>query len=324
MQVYLGGVLMTLLYQGASTYPGVDVIIFTIPASGPTGCYVPLVVVTGNIISNVVVFPIHPGGGTCVEPTLGVSGDQILTGTQDTLKAGVVTLVQTNSTDSKGVLTVTNSANAAFEKDSGLLAAATGRGALVSPGGCWVGPIIAGGSLTLVGLDAGTITLTGPAGLAVTLAPQLGLKGAFSATLAAGAIPSSGGTFTFQGSGGADVVSFTSTVTFSNPILNPNLTAAATIDRTQGLLVTWTGGNPGTTVIIGGTSTGSEVTAGYSCRVDVAAGQFTVPSYILLGLPAGSGGVSIQNAVFSTLSARGLDAGSAGGTIYFNAPGTFR
>jgi uncharacterized protein (TIGR03437 family) len=319
MQVYFGGVLLPLLYQGASIYPGVDVIIFTIPASVPSGCYVPLVAVTGNIISNVATFPIHQGGGPCVEPTTGLNGSQILQNTQNTLKTGVVTLVQTNSPNTG----VSNSANAAFQKYSGLVAAATGQ--IVSPGGCVVGPIVAGGALTLDGLDAGTVTLTGPAGLAVTLAPQLGIKGYSSAILAAGGIPSSGGSFTFNGSGGADVGSFTATVTFSNPLLSwANPSAAASVDRTQGIPVTWTGGNPGTYVVISGTSTGSGVTAGYSCRIAVEARQFTVPSYILLGLPAGSGGTNIQNDVFSTFTATGLDNTSAVGAVSRNVATTFR
>jgi hypothetical protein len=124
-----------------------------------------------------------------------------------------------------------------------------------------------------------------------------------------------------------DVGSFTSTVTLSNPILNwTNQSAAVTVDRTQGLLVTWTGGNPGTYVVIGGTSTStaSGVIAGFGCRVAAEAGQFAVPSYILLGLPAGSGGVNVQNDIFSALSATGLDAPSAGGTISFSQAATVR
>jgi uncharacterized protein (TIGR03437 family) len=315
MQVYFGGVLLTLLYQGATVYPGVDVIIFTIPASVPSGCYVPLVAVTGNIISNVATFPIHPGGGACIEPTTGISGDQILRNTQNTLKAASIGLVQSDSTNAKGVHTVSTSANAAFQKYDGLLAAATGQ--LVSPGGCVVGPLIAGGTLSLTGLDAGNITLSGPSGLSVTLAALSGFKGVYSANLADGAIPSSGGAFTFQGSGGVDVGQFTSTVTLSNPILawtNQNLAAA--VDRTQGLLVTWTGGNPGTYAVISGTSTTTSlVNAGYTCRIAVEARQFTVPSYILLGLPVGSGGTLIQNDIFVSLAAQGLDMGVTGGTI---------
>jgi len=330
MQVYLGGVLVPLIYQGASTYPGVDVIIFTIPASGPTGCYVSLAAVTGTVISNVVVLPIHTGGGSCVEGALGgtITGDQILQNTQDTLKAGGVTLVQTNSTNAKGVLTVTNSAAASFQKYTGLLAAATGRGALVSAGGCAVGPLVAGAGLTLVGLDAGTITFAGPTGPAIPLPLQLGIKGSYGASLATGGIPSSGGAFTFTGSGGVDVGSFSSTVTLSNPILNwTNQSAAVTVDRTQGLLVTWTGGNPGSYVVISGSSTittNPPLIAGFGCRVAAEKGQFTVPSYILQGLPAASGGVNVQNDVFSTFSASGLDSTSAGGTISFSQAATFK
>jgi len=327
MQVYLGGVLVPLIYQGASTYPGVDVIIFTIPASSPTGCYVSLAAVTGNVISNVVVLPIHPGGGSCVEPVLGITGDQILQNTQDTLRSGVLGLVQTNSTNSKGVLTVSNSAGASFQKYTGLLAAATGRGGLVSPGGCAVGPLSAGGPLTQVGLDPGTITFTGPAG-PVTLPLELGIKGMYGAILATGGIPSSGGTFTFSGSGGVDVGSFSSTVTLSNPILNwTNQSAAVTLDRTQALLVTWAGGNPGTSVVISGSSTiatNPPLIAGFGCRVAAEKGQFTVPSYILQGLPAGSGGVNVQNDVFSTFSASGLDSPSTGGTISFSQAATIK
>jgi hypothetical protein len=223
---------------------------------------------------------------------------------------------------------VTNSANASFQKYSGLLASATGQ--IVSPGACVVGPIIGASVPSLEGLEAGTISLTGPAGLAVTLASQFGLKGAFTASLAAGAIPSSGGTFTFHGSGGTDVGSFTTAITLANPLLTwTNMSAAATIDKTQAVTVTWTGGNPGTYVVISGTSsktpaTNPPIIAGFTCRIAVEAGQFTVPSYILLGLPAGSGGTLLQNDVMSTFSATGLDSTYAGATISSNVASTFR
>ena len=325
---YFGGIQVTPIYQGASTYPGVDVIVLTVPASVPLGCYVPLVAVTGNIVSNSVTFPIHGGGGVCVDPTSGLNGSQILQGTQDALRTGLVSLVQTNAPGSGATRTVTNSANASFQKYTGLLASATGQ--IVSPGGCVVGPIIGASVPSLEGLEAGTISLTGPAGLAVTLASQFGLKGAFTASLAAGAIPSSGGTFTFHGSGGTDVGSFTTAITLANPLLTwTNMSAAATIDKTQAVTVTWTGGNPGTYVVISGTSsktpaTNPPIIAGFTCRIAVEAGQFTVPSYILLGLPAGSGGTLLQNDVMSTFSATGLDSTYAGATISSNVASTFR
>lgn len=328
MQIYIGGILANILYQGSAGYPGVNQINLTIPTSVTPDCQVPLVAVTGKIISNVVVLPIHQGGGTCVKQLTGgatITGDQILSGTQDTLKAGSLSVIQTNSTSAKGVVTVSNSAGASFFKSSGLLAGATGRGDNLSPGSCAVYPTIAGGALSIVGLDAGSITFTGPTGPAIPLPPLLGIKGEDGATLASGVI-SAGGIFTFTGSGGADVGPFSATLTISNPNFKwTNQSSGATIDRTQGLLYTWTGGLPGTYVLLGGTSTGSGVTAGFSCRIPIEAGQFTVPSYILLGLPAGSGGVSIQqHDTDSTFSATGLDDGAVTASISFSTAVTYK
>ena len=173
-------------------------------------------------------------------------------------------------------------------------------------------------------MDPGTITLTGPGPLAVTLKQQL--AGAYSSVLPAGAIPSTGGTFTFMGSGGGDVGSFTSSVTFANPVFNwTNPGAAATISKTQGFTATWSGGNAGTAVFIGGTSPnvlGAQTA--FTCRAPVEAGKFTVPPYILLGMPSGSGAVNFQNDTYGTLKATGLDDGGNQATISFSAPASFQ
>jgi hypothetical protein len=96
------------------------------------------------------------------------------------------------------------------------------------------------------------------------------------------------------------------------------------VDRTQGLTVTWTGGNPGTFVFIGGSLTASGLTAAYGCRVPVEAGQFTVPSYILLGMPAGSGSTMVNQQVDLTFSATGLDTTALTGEIEFSVPTTYK
>jgi len=326
LQLYFGGALMNVLYAGASTYPGVNEIVFTLPQDVLTGCYVPLVAVTGNIISNVVNIPVNKGGGSCFEQITGLTGDQILAGTQNSLRAGVVQIAQTSTTSAKGVVTVSRSAGAAFQKYNGLVPAATGL--MVSEGGCTVGPaggVVAPGAISLAGLDPGTVTLTGPAGLSVTLTQQI-VAGTFGAPLAAAAIPSTGGTFTFTGSGGADVGPFTSTLTLTNPLFNwTNQSAAASISKAQGFTATWTGGNTGTAVFIGGTSPnalGAET--GFTCRMPVEAGTFTVPPYILLGMPAGNGGVNLQNDTYGTLTATGLDNGGNQATISFSVPASFQ
>ena len=322
LQIYIGGVLATILYQGASVYPGVNQINVTIPQSVPTGCWVPLAAITGTVVSNVVTIPISPAGGACTDAPTGLSGNQITPSGGQTLRTGLVSLVHTDSPGRNNTRTVTDSANAAFVRYTGLYV----PNQALSPGGCILQDITPVPLPGITGLDVGSITLTGPSGQAVTLGSQ-GIRGVFFANLAAGAIPASGGTFTFRGSGGADVGPFTSTLTLANPLLTwTNQSAAATIDRTQGLLVTWTGGNPGTYVFITGTSTlaGLGLARGYTCMAPVDAGRFTVPSYILLGLPPGSGGSGVQNNITGPLPASGLDVSLALAGVYFSITSTYR
>jgi hypothetical protein len=56
----------------------------------------------------------------------------------------------------------------------------------------------------------------------------------------------------------------------------------------------------------------------------VEAGQFTVPSYILLSLPPGNGGTGFQNYIPSSLSASGLDIALAIGDITFSATSAYK
>jgi hypothetical protein len=233
----------------------------------------------------------------------------------------LVSLVQTDTGNNGGTHRVNSAANAAFVKYTGIYS----PGTTVTPGGCILADLTPVPVGTLTGLDPGSISLTGPNGLSVTL-NQVGLKGTFTSNLAAGAIPSSGGTFTFKGSGGADVGSFTASLTLSNPLLTwTNTSTAASIDRSQGLLVTWTGGNPGTYVIISGTVTSAVGLAmGYDCRVAVEAGQFTVPSYILSAMPPGKGGTTVQHDLYLPLVATGIDVGLTLGNVSFSANSTYK
>src|SRR6185312_7543658 len=84
-----------------------------------------------------------------------------------------------------------------------------------------------------------------------TLAPTLG---GIYAALSGTDIPQSGGTFTFTGLGGKDVGAFTATLNLAALLNWTNPGAAANIDRSQPLHVTWTGGSPGSYVYIVGAS----------------------------------------------------------------------
>jgi uncharacterized protein (TIGR03437 family) len=321
-QLYIGGVLVTnLAYKGASVYPGVNVVQVTIPANVPTGCYVPVAAVaTVNgsvIVSNIGTLPIHAGGGTCSDPQFGINGDQISAITGPT-KTGFLVVQQSTAP----VTGVSNTAFALFQQTPGISSPA--GGSVVSIGGCVISQTTTGGTIVLpTGLNAGTILVTGPGGSPVTLTGISQLPGFYSATLAS--IPSTGGAYVFNGTAGSQVGAFSATVTFPNPLLVwTNQNAAGNVGRTQGFTATWTGGAPGSYVIISGTSASGSVSGGYTCYAPQSAGTFTVPSYILASLPAGSGTTTVQNSTnLGAFSASGLDFGATLGNVAFTVNSTF-
>jgi len=323
LQIYVGGVPATILYQGSAGYPGVNQINITIPASAPDGCWISLAAVSGGVLSNIATLPINSSGGACIDSVDGLTGNELAPSSSQTIRAGLVA-IQANTRNN----VLTNSAGGTFEAYTGLYS----PNQPVSPGGCIVDYLKPATIGSITGLDPGTITLTGPNGLSLTVPPsQLGIKGMFASTLSSTAILETGGTFTFKGSGGADVGPFTAVLDFSNPLLswtNPDI--ATTIDRSQNLKVTWTGGNADSYVYVTGVSTSKatsatpSVTLGFTCLVKASDGQVTVPSYILSALPPGTGGMGIQNDFYAKFSASGLDITSALGEISFSSNSTYK
>ncbi len=323
--VYIGGVDAPILYQGASGFPGLNQVNVTIPSSAPVGCNVSLVGVTAaGLPTNFTTLPI--GSGPCSDPVFGLSGNQLQTlGGQSTVRSGVVALDQ--STSPATTPPVTDIALAVFQSRTGSSYASSGGS--VSLGGCIVSQTLTstGTTATTTALDAGTINVTGPAGSATLMGiPQL--PGYYEAQLASNFIPTSGGSFSFQGGGGKDVGSFTAPVVFSNPILMwTNQSAAATVTRSAGLPITWTGGSSGTFVAITGnsSSTSPAASGSFTCFAPTSAGQFTVPSYVLAALPAGNGGLNVaSNSNYQSFSASGLDFGIAYGFVAYDINSTYK
>ena len=328
--VYVGGIDATIVYQGASGFPGLNQVDITIPTSVQTGCNVSVVGVTASgVPTNFITLPI--GNGACSDAIFGTSGNQqqTLSG-KGTVNTGAIIVAHSVSPGSTAGSTQTSDlAEAIFQSVTGSSVGSSSGS--VSLGGCIVTETNGSGSSTATStaMDAGTVTMTGPVGGTVTLSQppvSIGTAGLYFAQLAAGAIPTSGGTFTFNASGGssttlANVGKFTASVTFPNPILTwTNTSAAATVTRSQGLLVTWTGGSSGTYVMINGNSSGTvggqSVSGSYTCIAPQSALSFTVPSYVLNTLPAGSGSTSVFNYTnYQTFTAPNLDLGTAfGGT----------
>jgi uncharacterized protein (TIGR03437 family) len=177
---------------------------------------------------------------------------------------------------------------------AGALAAAVG-GLFPSQGTCIVFNL-AGGPLSTAsskGFDAGaSLALSGPAG-AWTLAPV----GSGQYQVMFGNTPSGPnlplGTYTMSTRGGRDVGGFSAALNVGGNLVWINKAAVSSVDRTQPLNLTWSGGTTPGYVLLGGyaeSNPGGDV--GFVCVEDTTKGSFTVPSFVLSALPAtASGGV---------------------------------
>jgi uncharacterized protein (TIGR03437 family) len=323
--VYIGGVSATLKYAGRSGYAGLDQINVQVPA-GVTGCYVSLVVQTGNYVSNFGTLPVAASGRICTDPDNPITAsvlDQL--GQTGSLNMGVLSISQLINPGIKidGVVYDAATIDKGLATFSKITSAQINGGAFPaasdgysSMGSCFVefftttGDVstndLTSGDLTLpvpfqfTYLNAGTeINLNGPDG-AVAMLPQT-LNGVdnYITPSASTFIPASGALTFSNGSGGTDVGAFTTPqIQIPAPVTWSNISALSTVTRSNGLTVNWTGGEAGASVEITGISyaclTGScsgtsDYVAGYfTCRAPAAARTFTVPPAVLLSLPPSS------------------------------------
>ncbi|HEX5228567.1 MAG TPA: hypothetical protein VFW44_12685 [Bryobacteraceae bacterium] len=325
-KVYIGDVSATVAYAGRSQYPGVDQVNVVIPA-GVTGCGVSVVVVSNNKPSNFGTIAINPGGGVCVDAQTGLNGTQLeQLGGKTTVRTGTITLFQNTApkTDFGAVgeqkpraqtFETSYTAGAFFQSSTGSSYAS--GSSFVSFGSCIVTfsstPTGGGGTGTSNGLDAGNpITMKG-GGLDVQLTDSIAghtILGTYFAQLTD---PLQGGTaYTFTGPGGKDVGAFTATVNFPIPLKWTNESSISTVTESKGQLITWTGGATGTYVYISGdsASTDGSVSASFVCIAPVSDQQFTIPSYVLLSLPANTGDLAVANySDLGSFTATGIDQG---------------
>jgi len=307
--LYFGSVQVPIVYQGRSPYQGVDQMDVTIPSNAPTGCAISVSAVSGSgssaVSSNFVSMPIATSGGTCTDPLAIVSPTEgsTLSG-KTTVKFGGVAVAQTTMpSGTSAAPTVTDEATAIFYSLSGSSLTGFTSSSQPSLGSCSVTQY---NSLTVVDpytftyLNAGTVSVTGPPNGTVQMKEFItgiyvaggGVTGSPAFT-----IPASGGTYTFTGTGGADVGPFTTAVSFLNPLVWTNSGSDGTVTRASGVTVDWTGGASGTYAVISGSSVSSSsvFSASFVCDAPVSAGTFTVPPAVLLALPAGSGSLQVSN-----------------------------
>ena len=144
------------------------------------------------------------------------------------------------------------------------------------------------------GLDAGSsLALSGPAGswtLTPTRAGQYQVL--FGTTPIGPNLPT--GTYTITGTGGHDVNAFSATLNVGGSVLWTNKAAISSVDRSQPLTVTWSGGPiPGSVVLGGYVNSNTLGLVGFVCTEDTSVGSFTIPSFILATLPAAASGAGM-------------------------------
>ncbi|MDR3700716.1 MAG: hypothetical protein P4L56_13815 [Candidatus Sulfopaludibacter sp.] len=346
VQVIVGGMSITPFYAGrAPGLAGADQIDFTLPSNVPTGCTVSFQVSVGGVTSNATFIAIAPDANSsaCVQP--GFTTTQLQNFDQGgSYTTGSLAIV-TESGSALGQSSTYAEASGEFSRYTGFqLSAAPSSSSATSftSGSCIVSQVTTGQTTVVTtprptSLDAGAITLTGPPAsglnnqaltkttLTVNSIPEIvytlpintALPGAVSGSIVAG-------TYTMNGAGGKDIGPFSAQVTLGAPLA---ITGGlpATVVRSAGMTLNWTGGNANDFLEIIGSSdtTANGVTTGASfiCLTTVGPGTFTVPASILTQLPAGTisttGSSATSLAVTTGTIANFTAPLTAGGNINF-------
>ena len=353
LEIYVGGkAVANVLYTGrAPEIPAIDELIFALPDDAPEGCFVPVQVRTGgDAYSNVVTMAVDAQGAPCTD-RLDPFARAVLTG-------GRVGLVELFRLQLRAILKDGQAAQDFAPIDLG--AAAFYRAAGDDPGlnplyarppaGLCTAPpstsVLA--SLLQPGafgttLDAGaTVSVKGSAAT-IDLKQQAGLPGEYYGLLGGrdvlrdGSVTLlpflTGGVYTVTEQGGKDVGAFSQQAALEPDLTWINRDAIDDVDRSAGLTLRWSGGDPASQVaVIFGGGAANTSAGGFFCVADLAAGEFTVPPQILATVPpisgqAAMGAFLIVGAVPAgeppvRFTARGLDLGYIlTGTIHMKQVG---
>ncbi len=349
-EVFVGGISAQVVYNGRSgCCSGTDQIVFVVPGNAPQGCWVPVYVRTGgSLISNVVSMAIDPNGASCSDP----SNPQARTFTQGG-KLGALQLIRSVTHEDIGTISPLDVSDDYFSFDLSQVAGGSyGFGALFSAppagtctvysgaGDVWHDSILPGTPVTRT-LDAGTLALSGPGGN-ISLAPDVPsvnvtFLGSFAPFLAG--LPNQlyldPGTYTITAPGGADVQSFSVSVTQAAPFSWTNRDQTGLVYRNRDLTLTWTGLPSGQQMAVmgGNVDLPTNSSAFFYCVAPANSTGFTVPTAILSSLPPTRTSVLQSKSMLyltnvlpsngTSFSAKGLDSAMAmagylmGKTVFF-------
>jgi uncharacterized protein (TIGR03437 family) len=332
-QVIVGGTTITPSYLGrVGGGSGYEQVNFTLPANITTGCVVSFQVVENGIASATTFISIAPSASAqaCVQPGYTTSQLQAFDNGATT-NVGVFEISQF-STNAAGQSISEASSGGEFTQYSGFELGAippnvSSGGSL--PTGCTViqiNGVTPTGTTVIPGtgvyLDAGKLTLTGPAASNLNNAAYTETNDLYSLLINGFGVAGNGnvvaGTYTLNGAGGTGVGPFKATLNLGTP-LTVTGGLPAVVNRSAGLTINWTGGG-GTdfVAVIGYSATvANSVTTGaeFICYTTAGAGSINIGSSILNQLPA------ISAAAITAGTGTGLlEISTASNVTSFTAP----
>ena len=116
------------------------------------------------------------------------------------------------------------------------------------------------------------------------------------------------GVYTITGPGGSGVAPVAASLNISSALTWTNKSVVNSVDRTQPLTVSWSGGAAPGFVLIGALAEAHGASRGFLCSEQSQKGSFTVPSFVLSALPTASGYLFVAPHPFSNpVTIPGLD-----------------
>ncbi|MCC6587490.1 MAG: hypothetical protein IT168_12410 [Bryobacterales bacterium] len=335
-EFYIGGKRANVTYRGRSPYPGLDQINVVVP-DGVSGCAVAAYSKSTTWVSNMTTIPVAASGRICSDPSGFSSGD--ISRLQNLSQINIGSLSLGKATAAQGPISLTSdNATAMFARYTPIDFTNNASGGQASIGSCMVSTYTgsSGAPPTSPGiklLDAGAVTLRLPDSSTRTLARQQGIYSYSGVSLGGNPlfIPASGGDFTYNIGGGADVGAFSAGLSAFPAINWTNKSSISNINRSSSLDVTWTPGPASAYMVIAGVSiiTGPpSLATSFVCTADAAAGRFTIPADVLSKMVQSEvisgGGITIATGQLSLMmysnpkftTGPGLDIVS---TTYFNS-----
>jgi uncharacterized protein (TIGR03437 family) len=340
VEVFVGGQPAAVQYSGRSTCcAGVDQIVFTVPDNAPQGCWVPVYVRTGGTtVSNAVSMGINSAGGVCSTDVLPQITSIIVKGGRFG-KAIALRATTRQDIGTQAPVDVAADYHASYAFDSvpgpfpfhpvysfppsGTCTFYTFKGDLLD------GDLLPGTMPETMPLDFGApFMLTGPHG-ARTLTSLFSnmratyLGGSISGNILPNSLFLDPGSYKLMGFGGMDVGAFSTSFSIPQPLTWTNRDLLTSIDRTQPLTISWTGGDSGQVVNVMGFGEDLPTNSGtvFACIAQAGANSVTVPPAILANLPPTRGNplqskdviylVTMPGSSVGNLNAKGLDQGLA-------------